>query len=63
MLSALSVAEFCRTDAARFAAINLFLASCRCLSTAESMLLSFPVDSLGFDGFFGTDDGSCLFSS
>ncbi|TNN73163.1 hypothetical protein EYF80_016649 [Liparis tanakae] len=53
MLSALSVAEFCRTDAARFAASKRFRASCRCLSTAESTLRSFPADSLGLLVFFG----------
>lgn len=60
MLSALSVAEFCRTEAARLAAISRFRASCRCLSESE------PLSRLSCDldlaGFFGTGGGG-FFSS
>lgn len=61
MLSALSVAEFCRTEAARFAAISRLRASWRCLSTESEALSRFSCD-LDLAGFFGTGGGA-FFSS
>lgn len=55
MLSARSVAEFCRKEAARFAAISRCRASCRCLSgrsSDRSRATDFPLRV-----FFGTGGG------
>ena len=60
MLSALSVAEFCRTEAARLAAISRLRASCRCLSESPADF-SRPPAGLALEGFFGT--GGACFSS
>lgn len=61
MLSALSVAEFCLTEAARLAARSLLRASCRCLSPV-SEALSRLTAGLDLAGFFGTGGGG-FFSS
>lgn len=61
MLSALSVAELCRKEAARLAARSLLRASCRCRST-ESRERSFTGCSRERGGFFGIGGGT-FFSS
>lgn len=59
MLSALSVAEFCRTEAARLAAIKRLRASWRCFSVLSSER-SLARGGWPFGGFFGTGGGSLL---
>lgn len=61
MLSALSVAELWRKEAARLAARSLLRASCRCRST-ESRERSFTGCTLERGGFFGIGGGT-FFSS
>lgn len=68
MLSALSVAEFCRTEAALLAASRRLRASVRCFSAeevdeAESALFSRPSTGLALPGFFGTGGGGSFLSS
>lgn len=57
MLSALSVAEFWRTDAARLAAIRRLRASWRCELSSERSRIS---GAGPFAGFFGTGGGALL---
>lgn len=61
MLSARSVAEFCRKEAALLAAISRLLASCRCLS-GRSRDFSLVIGNFPFGGFFGTGGGIFLSS-
>lgn len=61
MLSALSVAELWRKEAARLAARSRLRASCRCRST-ESRERSFTGTPRPRDGFFGIGGGT-FFSS
>lgn len=61
MLSALSVAELWRNEAARLAARSRLRASCRCLST-ESRERSFTGTPRPREGFFGIGGGT-FFSS
>lgn len=68
MLSALSVAEFWRNEAAFLAASRRLRASCLCFSAEaeedvdeESALFSRPSDGRGLPGFF--DVGGAAFSS
>lgn len=61
MLSARSVAEFCRKEAALFAAMSRLLASCRCLS-GRSRDFSLVMGNFPFGGFFGTGGGTFLSS-
>lgn len=61
MLSARSVAEFCRKEAALLAAISRLLASCRCLS-GRSRDFSLVIGNFPFGGFFGTGGGTFLSS-